>query len=325
MRALLGFSLLLAYALFCSCIGAAPSERVVTVNSATEEGSPRILCIFAHPDDETSVAGSLYKSATLLGARVDLVVITDGQGGFKYSTLAERRYGLELTREEVGRAHLPRIRRAEMVAGCKWLEAHQVHFLGQTDLRYTTDPHEVLDPEAGVWDLEGVERYLEGLLRRGRYDFVLTMAPSPSTHGHHQAATVLAGRAVAAIEMAHRPVCLGVVLEDAESGTPSLPAPLADYPETRLRPGPPLVFDRTQPIGYGGRLDYRVLVDFVIAEHRSQGTMQLAMLRGLREHYFLFAVSPPDGAERAAQWMEALAAPQFPIRTYGPSAGVGAR
>ena len=85
------------------------------------------------------------------------------------------------------------------------------------------------------------------------------------------------------------------------------------------------MFDRTQPFGHKQRLDYRVLVNFLIAQHLSQGTMQLAMSRGLAEHYFVFSVSPDGAHERAAAWLKALEAPQFPVREYGVSAGTNAR
>ena len=133
-----------------------------------------MLCIVAHPDDEIAFAGTLYKTSTHLDGVADLAVITNGEGGFKYSTLGENLYGLELTDAAVGRAHLPRIRQAELVAGCRWLGVHRIHFLGERDHRYTQDPDEVLADDAGVWDLERVRARLDLLLAAGDYDFVLT-------------------------------------------------------------------------------------------------------------------------------------------------------
>jgi LmbE family N-acetylglucosaminyl deacetylase len=292
-------------------LGACATPDVATVTPDDGGTGPRVLCVFAHPDDETTVAGALYKTATLLDGTVDMVLITNGEGGFKYSTLAERMYGLELTREDVGRAHLPHIRREEMLAGCALLGVHQVHFLEETDHRYSQDPLEVLGEDADVWDLARIAAKLDEVLAAADYDFVLTMAPSPTTHGHHQAATVLAARAVARLDEAARPVLLGSAVETEEGGVPL--APLA------------LVFDRTQSFGHRQRLDYRVIVNFVIAQHLSQGTMQLAMSRGLREHYFVFTGAPPGAHDRARAWMDALAAPQFPVREYGTSAGTNAR
>ena len=306
-------------------VSACAAPRVATVTPDDGNTGPRVLCVFAHPDDETTVAGALYKTATFLDGTVDMVLITNGEGGFKYCTLAERIYGHELTLEHVGRAHLPRIRRQEMLNGCALMGVHQVHFLEETDHRYTQDPIEVLGDDAEVWDLARIEAALDETLAAGTYDFVLTMAPSPTTHGHHQAATVLAARAVSRVAEAERPVLLGSVVETEDSGVPAAPLALAGFPETAVQGGKALVFDRTQKFGHRGRLDYRVLVNFVIAQHLSQGTMQLAMSRGLREHYFVFTGAPPGAHERAAAWLEALAAPQFPVREYGASAGTNAR
>jgi len=306
-------------------VSACAAPRVATVTPDDSNTGPRVLCVFAHPDDETTVAGALYKTATLLDGTVDMVLITNGEGGFKYSTLAERIYGLELTLEQVGRAHLPRIRREEMLNGSALLGVHQVHFLEETDHRYSQDPLEVLGEGAQVWDIARIEAALDEVLAEGDYDFVLTMAPSPTTHGHHQAATVLAARAVARLPEAERPVLMGSAVETEDSGVPSVPLALQGFPETAVYGGKALVFDRTQAFGHKGRLDYRVLVNFVIAQHLSQGTMQLAMSRGLREHYFIFTGAPAGAHDRAAAWLEALAAPQFPVREYGASAGTNAR
>jgi N-acetylglucosamine malate deacetylase 2 len=305
-------------------LAACRTPAAVTVTPVGPSDGPRVLCIFAHPDDETSVAATLFKTATYLDGVVDMVLITNGEGGFKYSTLAERLYGLELTDESVGRANLPRVRRQEFLAGCKLMGVHRVLFLGQTDHRYTQDPLEVLGPDAQVWDIVGIEEQLVAQLEAGDYDFVLTLAPSATTHGHHQAATVLATRAVAALPLERRPVCLGVRVESAQGGPPARPEAIAGFPGTRVTSQAALVFDRTQPFGHRGRLDYRVLVNWVIAEHKSQGTMQLAMSAGLREHFFLFENGPPDGYGRAAAWLEALAGEQFPARVYGSSAGTNA-
>ena len=122
-----------------------------------------------------------------------------------------------------------------------------------------------------------------------------------------------------------RPALLGAAVETEDRGIPVAPLALPGFPETAVIGGKALYFDRTQPFGHKDRLDYRVLVNFVIAQHRSQGTMQLAMSRGLREHYFVFTVSSPGSAQRAAEWLDALAQPQFPVVEYGESAGTNAR
>ncbi len=287
---------------------------------------PKVLCVTAHPDDETTFAATLFKIGTHLEGACDIAVITNGEGGFKYSTLAERLYGLELTDEEVGRAELPAIRRTEMFVGCALMAVRRVFFLDQPDHRYSQDPAEVLAPTAAVWSLTLVRRRLESILLEGEYDFVFTLAPVPETHGHHQAATILALEAVERLPREGRPVVLCARVAEREGEAAPLPASgLEDYPITRLRAGvEPFVFDRTQTFGHRQRLDYRIVVNWVIAAHKSQGTMQLAMNRGDEERFWLFELNPPDAQARAARLFEALRGEQFEPRTYTGSAGTNA-
>jgi LmbE family N-acetylglucosaminyl deacetylase len=275
-------------------------RRVTAVTGA----GPQLLCIVAHPDDETTFAGTLYQTAMQLGGAADLVVITNGEGGYKYSTLAEPIYGLELTREEVGRAELPAIRARELAAGCRILRVRDLFLLGQRDHRYTTDEREVLDPDAGVWDLDGVRAALVERLRARDYDFVLTLAPTPETHGHHKAATLLALAAVAALPPEERPVVLCAQTRDRDEAAPAFEG-LTGYPETRPLPGE-YRFDRTRPLGYDGRLDLRIVVAWAIAEHKSQGTLQVLGGREL-ELYRVFAGGPSAALARTGAFFEALA------------------
>ena len=77
----------------------------------------RVLLVTAHPDDDASFAGVVYQITQQLGGIVDLALVTDGSGGFRYSTLAEKVYGVELTDEAVARQYLPTIRKRELMAG----------------------------------------------------------------------------------------------------------------------------------------------------------------------------------------------------------------
>ena len=67
----------------------------------------------AHPDDECAFAATVYRITHELAGVVDQVVLTNGEGGYRYSQLAEAVYGEPLTIETVGRAALPAIRKAE--------------------------------------------------------------------------------------------------------------------------------------------------------------------------------------------------------------------
>jgi len=313
MRTAVAF-LLVTFAAACS--GATRRQAA----AATErEGAPRILGVVAHPDDEIAFGGLLYKAATYLGARCDLVVITNGEGGFKYATLAESMYAAELTDEAIGRAALPAIRKRELLESASYLGVREVRFLDERDHRYTTDVSEVLGSDANVWNLARVRRELDAALERGKYDFVVGLKPRDETHAHHKAATLLAAEAVLQQPEGRRPVMLVVGVTEHARATP-LQFAQADV---GLTVGP-FVFDRTQKFGHQDRLDYRVVINWAIAAHKTQGTMQLFAGRGEREEYFLFGEQHLEGARKTAELFERLRGAQYPGKLYDESAGVGA-
>lgn len=292
---------------------------VVTIDEAAVAG-PRVLVVVAHPDDEIAFAGVLYKTATLLRGACDVVTITNGEGGFKYATLAEPVYGLELTDPAVGRAALPAIRRAELSEGCRYLRVRRLFLLAQKDHRYTLDPREVLDPVDGVWDVPFVRRTLRTILDAGHYDFVLTLTPVEDTHGHHKAATLLALASVAELAEAERPIVLGMRGASTGESPPGPHAGLADQPQTAQR-GPTFRFARAQPFGYNDRLNYKIIANWAIAAHKSQGTEQLLAGRTDLEIYHAYVGNPATASERASAWFDALAARQYPARSYDAADG----
>ncbi|MEM9380264.1 MAG: PIG-L family deacetylase [Planctomycetota bacterium] len=313
----------------CTSNGEPEAEEIVLSRGGfapLNGDAPRVLVVVAHPDDELVATGALYVNGARLGGACDVLTITDGQGGFKYAAFAEARYGLELTREEVGRAELPAIRRGEQRRSLEVLGARMLVRLRQTDHRYTQDRFEVLAEDAGVWDLDAVAASLDERLAEEGYDFVVTLAPTATTHGHHQAATLLALRAVARMDPEERPVALCCEVEGA--GTPGVGRPpevLADEPLARLRADAgPFVIDRNRPFGHRGRLTLKAIASVAIAQHLSQGTMLALIGRGDLEEYWVFDVSPDHAEERCAAWFERLQDPAFPERAYGESAGVGA-
>src|ERR1700719_318819 len=115
---------------------------VVLQLSAQLEKGPHVLVVTAHPDDETAMAATIYKITHELNGVADQCVITNGEGGYKYSTLAEAYYGLELTDETVGRANLPRIRKQELMNAGKIIGTHNIFFLDQKDAHYGLDEKE---------------------------------------------------------------------------------------------------------------------------------------------------------------------------------------
>ncbi|WP_321475255.1 PIG-L family deacetylase [uncultured Paludibaculum sp.] len=230
-------------------------------------GPPKVLLVFAHPDDESVVAATVYRLTHELGAIVDHVIITNGEGGYRYSKLAESLYGTSLSEEAVGRARLPEIRQKETRSAGKLLGVRKHFFLHQRDERFTLDSREALDR---LWDTALVRNRLVALLEEERYQAVITLYPEPSTHGHHQAAAMLVLEAVAALPGAARPAVLGAVT------SPAGPDPRADF-----------VLDRHTPLAQNHELDYSIIVNWVIAEHKSQGLLQRDCNRFDREVFHL--------------------------------------
>jgi LmbE family N-acetylglucosaminyl deacetylase len=94
--------------------------------SARPAGHPRILCVFAHPDDETSV-GPLLARYAQEGRLVYLACITSGQKGTAHTRIpAGRRLGA--------------VREREMRCACKALGIHEPFLLGFEDQGISRQP-----------------------------------------------------------------------------------------------------------------------------------------------------------------------------------------
>lgn len=270
--------------------------------SETKTG-PKILIVVAHPDDETGAAATIYKITHDLNGTVDQCVITNGEGGYKYSTLANAYYGLDLTDEKVGRANLPRIRKQELMNAGKIIGTNNIFFLDQKDAHYGLDEHEPLDTS---WDVPLVTKRLVDILGTTHYDFVFCLLPTPETHGGHKAATLLALRAIEALPKDQRPAILAYSVSSV--GDTIRPfSVLKDYMETKVEGDQPMfTVDRTVKFGYKNTLSYKIIVNWEIAEHKSQGTMQLAMNRGDYENFWFFAINRPGDKRRCEELFNRL-------------------
>lgn len=306
-------SLLLVALLASACAGLS-GRRFDVARPSTGTG-PRVLGVIAHPDDELAFGATLYRLAHQLDATCDLLVITNGEGGFKYATLAEPLYGAELSDEATGRALLPAIRQRELRESGRILGVASITFLGERDHRYTQDLNEVLGPDATAWDLPRVRRALAGALSKGAYDYVLALAPREESHAHHKAATALAAEAVLAVPEERRPVMLVANVRSAAD-----PLTLVYAQESGAKVGP-FVVDRREKFGHQGKLDYGIVVNWAIAAHKSQGSMQLYMGRGDREEFVLFGDRSEVASRRAEALFLRLQEVKPAVREYGESAG----
>ena len=267
---------------------------------------PSVLIVTAHPDDDATFAGTVYKITHELDGRVDLALITDGAGGYRFSTLGEPIYGLKLTDPEVAAEHLPAIRKQELMRGGKIVGMSNYHFLDQPDRGRSDDPEEFF---GGVWDTAFVKNRLEDIMRKGDYDFVFAHLPVSIMHAHHKVATMLALEVATGLEDSVRPVVLGG-WGIAHSDTSSFHfEQLEGYDITRVDPVP-REFDRNQPIGLNGRLNYNIVANWLVAEHKSQGTMQLFMGRDGREIYFYFLANEGHGRAKYDALFDKLSIPR---------------
>jgi LmbE family N-acetylglucosaminyl deacetylase len=282
--------------------------------TAYAQAAPNILIVIAHPDDETGFAATVYKVTHELHGNVDLALITNGEGGYKYSTLAEDYYHLELTDEKVGRENLPRIRKQELMNAGKIIGIRSYFFLDQWDRKYTTNERDPLDT---AWDVGIVMVQLRRIMMNVKYDYVFCLLPVPETHGHHKAATMLALQTADQLPDEQKPIVLGVSDSNKDDTIHTTFDQLKDYKETAIDKNAPLfTLDRTTKFGYKNSLDYKVIVNWEIAEHKSQGTMQLAMNRGDYENFWYFKINGDKGIEKTRLLFEELKKVPYPTKTY---------
>lgn len=281
--------------------------------SAQMDSTVKVLIVNAHPDDESACAATVYKITRDLKGIVDIVLVTNGEGGYKYSTLAEDIYGMELTDEQVGREHLPTIRKKEMMAGGAIIGLRNYFFLDNLDHQYTLNADSVLQY---VWNVTSIKQRLRSILQKGQYDYVFCLLPTEDTHGHHKSTTILALQTVQELpSTTKRPVVLGVSASKAGEIIPF--TGLQGYPITTISDGKPFVsFDRTKKFGFRDRLDYKIIVNWLIAEHKSQGTMQLFMNQGDVENFWFFDMNDSAARDRLLQLFQQLNTVTFRSRTY---------
>jgi LmbE family N-acetylglucosaminyl deacetylase len=286
---------------------------ILSLNAVFAQDAPRVLIVIAHPDDETAFAATIYKITKELHGVADLFLVTNGEGGYKYSTLAEAYYGKELTEEKVGREFLPQIRKQELQNAGRIIGIRNFTFMDQKDAHYGLDEHEPLDTS---WHVAQVQARLRDVLAQGNYDFLFCLLPVPATHGGHKAATLLALRTVRDMKSGRKPVVLGGSVA-RKGDTIAHFSQLKNYTETKTLIDTPLVsLDRTTKFGYKNSLDYRIIVNWEIAEHKSQGAMQLGMNGGDYEQFWYFALNEKDGIKKTEALFERLKLVPYRSKTY---------
>lgn len=289
---------------------------IIYTNAFSQEFHPKVLCVIAHPDDDALFAGTNYKIIHDLKGTVDIALITNGEGGYKYSTLAEDIYGLELTDEKTGRKFLPEIRKKELEAGGKIIGINNFFYLNQKDHRYVTTEFikEILD--SNIWDVNFIKNRLREIMLAGNYDFVFIMTPTLGTHAHHSASAILAIESALSIDSLLRPIVLSTSTSSINDSVQFIFKGLENFSVTNTSDTIPFQFDRTQKFGYKDVLNYKIVVNWLIAEHKSQGTMQLQMNKGDFENYWYLDINPPSGKEKVKELFDKLKINNYPKKEY---------
>jgi N-acetylglucosamine malate deacetylase 2 len=268
-----------------------------------EESRVKALLVVAHPDDESECAAFIYRITHELGGIVDQIVVTNGEGGHQYSGLAEAYYGVPLQPGTDGRKTLAKIRRKELIRAGRILGIRHNYFLDQRDTGPTLDPAEAF----GGWDTARVKQELLALLNLEKYDLVLLLLPTSDTHGHHKTVAALALEVLSSLDPGERPAALGVQTVTAEAGSPESFSELDGYPVTRtVSPEPVWSFDRKTLLASHRAGDYSIVVNWVIAEHKSQGLFQMEYGRRTHETFWLFEASGRSGAARWKQFSQLI-------------------
>ena len=123
---------------------------------------PKILAVFAHPDDETFICGGTLAKYAKLGADITLVSATRGEMG--------RRVG---NPPFVTRESMPRTRERELHEACRILGVNRLEFF------------DILDKTVEFEDFRALKERIIGMIEEVKPDIVLTFHELYGGHPDH--------------------------------------------------------------------------------------------------------------------------------------------
>ena len=284
-----------------------------TALKTTAQTGPHVLVVIAHPDDESILSVTLYKIVKEQHGTADLFVITNGEAGYKYSTLAEKYYGVPLTDEQAGRSHLPRIRKQELKNAGHILGISHYYFEDQPDAHYGLNEKGPLDTN---WNVPLIKSRLSHALEKKHYDFIFCLLPESATHGAHKAATLLTLDVIKGLPEKERPIVLGTTTRN-KTDPPFNFSQYLDYKQTTtISSEPSFSVDRTASFSYKDRVNYKVIANWELAEHKSQGATQMTMNDGDLEEFWYFSMNGQSGLNRCSALFNALKQTPYIAKVY---------
>ena len=115
----------------------------------------------------------------------------------------------------------------------------------------------------------------------------------------------------------NKPIVLAASSSGKNDSIPLVFHQLKEYKETAINENAPVfVMDRSVKFGYKNQLSYNIIVNWAIAEHKSQGTIQLDMDKNEYENFRYFEINDIKGIEKTRQLFEELKNVPYPVKVY---------
>lgn len=174
-------------------IAAMPAFR--TMAAAEPAHVKKILLVFAHPDDETMMGGTLLRLREL-GVEVRAVYATAGEGGKRVVLMK----GKPLEERPPSTAWLANVRKGELARALAHFGVKMHELLGQPDAptRFADGKPAETGTEflsRGDWDVHAIEHGIVRAATAFRPDLVITLLPdNKHVHPHHQAIGIITRR-----------------------------------------------------------------------------------------------------------------------------------
>jgi hypothetical protein len=142
---------------------------------------------------------------------------------------------------------------------------------------------------------------IAALIRQERYKYIFVDLPRATTHGYHQAAALLTAAAIQSLPQNLHPVLLGFDTDASNFIPPSIVQKTQRWESVAS-----YAFDRTSTFGYHNALSYQIVVNWMIAEHKSQGLLQTWENKDPKEYIWIDSSSTPQAQSLAGSLFQSL-------------------